>query len=365
MAKLGISVYPEHCNKEETFSYIEKAGKLGFKRIFTCLISIQNKNKQELVNEFKEICDLAHKFDMEVICDINPQVFNSIGLTYDNLELFKQMSIDGIRIDECFDGKKESIMTYNNYDLKIELNASMGSKYLDQVMSYYPNKENLITCHNFYPQKYTGLSFEHFNACNEQMKAYSLRTAAFVSSNNEHSFGPWPVYEGLPTLEMHRGLPISIQVRHLFATRMIDDVIIGNAFALDEELIEFAKIDPRVLTFDIELEKELTDVERNILYFGDMHIIRGDFNEYFARSSQPRIVFKDSNIEVANTRNLKRGDVVILNNNYPKYKGELQIVLKDIENDGRRNVIGHIPNLEHMLIDYIKPWRPIKFLGGK
>lgn len=106
---------------------------------------------------------------------------------------------------------KESRMSYNKEDLKIELNASGGSKYLDCVMSFYPNLQNITTCHNFYPQKYTGLSLDHFDECNKHMKTYSLQTAAFVSSNNLNSFAPWPVYEGLPTLEMHRGKPISFQ----------------------------------------------------------------------------------------------------------------------------------------------------------
>ena len=362
MFRLGISVYPEHCKRDENLDYIEKAGKLGFKRVFTWLLSVKDKNRDELVQEFREVCDMAHRYGMEVILDINPNVFKKLGVSYDNLDLFKHMNADGIRIDECFDGRKESLMSYNKQNLKIELNASMGSKYLDCVMSYYPNLQNIMTCHNFYPQRYTGLSLEHFDECNKQMKTYSLKTAAFVSSQNKNSFGPWPVYEGLPTLEMHRGLPISIQVRHLFATRMIDDVIIGNAFALDEELFECSKIDPRILTFDIEFEKELTDIERNILYFEDMHIIRGDFNENVVRSLKTRDVFKNENLKPANTRDLKRGDVVILNDNYPKYKCEFQIILKDVENDGRRNVIGKIPENEHILLDYIKPWRPLKFL---
>ena len=39
---------------------------------------------------------------------------------------------------------------------------------------------------------------------------------------------------------------------------------------------------------------------------------------------------------------MKRGDVVIVNDEYNRYKGELQIVLMDMENDGRKNVIGHL-----------------------
>lgn len=118
------------------------------------------------------------------------------------------------------------------------------------------------------------------------------------------------------------------------------------------------------LSNDIELERELIDVERDILYFEDMQVIRGDFNEYVFRNIMTRGVFKGKSIKPINTRHLKRGDVVILNDNYPNYTGELQIVLQDMENDGRKNVIGSIPSVEHILIDYIKPWRPIKFLGG-
>lgn len=360
---LGISVYPEHSNMQDILNYIEKAGKLGFKRIFTCLLSV-DKDKNEVISEFKKICDVAHKYNMEVTLDINPSVFDKFNISYNNLEFFKEITADVIRVDEAFNGLKESLMTYNKQGLKIELNSSVGNKYVDLVMSFNPNLKKLITCHNFYPQKYTGLSLEHFNKCNLDMKKHSLNTAAFVSSNNKDTFGPWPVNEGLSTLEMHRDLPISVQVRHLFATRMIDDVIIGNCFATDEELEICSKLDSGILTFDIELAKELTDVERKILYYDDIHIVRGDLNEYVARSSQTRVVYKDADIKEDNTVALKRGDVVILNNKYSKYKGELQIILKDMENDGRRNVIGKIPNIEHILLDYITNWKPFKFLGG-
>ena len=61
------------------------------------------------------------------------------------------------------------------------------------------------------------------------------------------------------------------------------------------------------------------------------------------------------------TRDLKQGDVVILNDGYLKYKGELHIVTKDMPNDGRKNVIGHLPEYEHVLLDYIEPWKVFAF----
>lgn len=360
MAGLGISIYPEHSTKEKDMAYIHLAGKYGFRRVFTCLLSVGTKTREELTAEFRDLIDAAHQERMEVILDVSPAVFSRMNISYDDLSLFHEIHADGIRLDEGFDGMKESLMTYNG-GLKIELNASSGWGYIDNVMSNFPNTDNLITCHNFYPQKYTGLSLEHFDACNQVMKQYHLHTAAFVSSNNGDTFGPWPVNEGLCTLEMHRGLPIDLQVRHLFATRMIDDVLIANAFASEEELAACARITPGLLTFGIELEKELTDAERDILYYGPKHANRGDVSGYMVRSSAPRQAFGQVSIPAANTRDLKRGDVVILNDEYSRYKGELHIALKPMPNDGRKNVIGHIPERELFLLDYMEPRKVFGF----
>lgn len=359
---LGISIYPEHSKKEDILSYIEKAGKLGFKRIFTCLLSVENEEKVKVKELFKDMCNMAHNYNIEVTVDVSPSVFSKFNISYNDLSFFKEINADVIRLDESFNGLKESLMTYNNKGLKVELNSSLGNKYIDLVMSFNPNLKKIKTCHNFYPQKNTGLSLEHFNKCNLQIKGYNLNIAAFVSSNNKGTFGPWPVYDGLCTLEMHRHLPISTQVRHLFATRMVDDVIIANSFASNEELETLSKIDEGILTFDIEFEKELNEELKRILYYEDIHIVRGDMNEQIVRSTEPRVKFQHINIPPNNTIDLKRGDVVILNDNYSKYKGELQIILKDMENDGKRNVIGKIPKVENILLDYLTPWKPFKFI---
>ncbi|PJJ29794.1 DUF871 domain-containing protein [Lacrimispora celerecrescens] len=361
MGRLGISLYPEHSTPERDKEYIQLAGKYGFQRIFTCLLSVGNKNKDEMIHEFRDMIDTAHEYGMEVILDVAPPVFEALGASYDNLAPFKEMHADGIRLDIGFDGMKEAAMSYNCEGLKIELNASTDPSYVSNIMNHHPVPERIITCHNFYPQKYTGISLEHFDYCNREMKKHGLKVAAFVSSNNGNTFGPWPVNEGLCTLEMHRGLPVDAQVRHLLATRMVDDVIIANAYASEEELKACASVIPGKLMFGLCLEKELTETEREILYFDRQHVIRGDISEYMIRSTWPRVVFADKSVPPANTRDLKRGDVVILNDGYSRYKGELHVVLKDMPNDGRKNVIGHIPDYELVLLDYIKPWKLFGF----
>ena len=105
----------------------------------------------------------------------------------------------------------------------------------------------------------------------------------------------------------------------------------------------------------------MQESEEKIVY-EHYHHIRGDMSDYMARSTMPRITYAHLAVKPENTRDLKRGDVVIVNDNYDRYKGEIHIVLQDMENDGRKNVIGRIPENEHILMDFIKPWRPFEFL---
>ena len=49
MARLGISIYPEYSTEEQDIAYIRKAGKLGYRRIFTCLLRL-------FVNSWGGIC---------------------------------------------------------------------------------------------------------------------------------------------------------------------------------------------------------------------------------------------------------------------------------------------------------------------
>ena len=48
--------------------------------------------------------------------------------------------------------------------------------------------------------------------------------------------------------------------------------------------------------------------------------------------------------------------MVVVNNASPRYKGELQLVLQDMPDDGTRNVVGTLPAYEQMLLDYLDSW---------
>ncbi len=76
------------------------------------------------------------------------------------------MGADGIRLDLGFTGAEEARMTRNPYNLKIEINMSQGTSYVDSIMDYSPNIENLLGSQtSIITSRYTGLAFDHYVKC--------------------------------------------------------------------------------------------------------------------------------------------------------------------------------------------------------
>ncbi len=106
---------------------------------------------------------------------------------------------------------------------------------------------------------------------------------------------------------MHRNLPIDVQVKHFIALDNINDIIICNCYPTDEEIQSIGNMRKDLVEFDIKLVDGVSEVEKKIL-FDELH-----FN---------------------------RGDIVIESSEYGSYAGELKIVLKDMKNSGKSNVVG-------------------------
>ncbi|MDC7952250.1 DUF871 domain-containing protein [Liquorilactobacillus mali] len=355
MQYLGISIYPEKTSLEENMEYIKLAHKYGYNRIFTSLLEITG-SQEVVMDKFSNIIKYGNDLGFKTVIDINPSLFKQLEINYDNLSLFAELGVWGIRLDTGFSGMEEALMTRNKFGLKIEINVSSGTGYLDNIMKFNPNTDNLLGCHNFYPQKLTGLGQDFFIEQSKRYKEYGLHTAAFVSSKKAKN-GPWPVQDGLPTMEQDRNLPIRTQVNHIKLTRYIDDVIIGNAFASEEELKEMSEAfysEQPQLT--IETLENLNVDDRKVL-FDNVHLYRGDKSDYLLRNSTTRVKYKNTKFETKNNNGLvNRGDILIVNKSYGQYNGELQIALKQFENDGRRSVVGKIKDTDLSLLSLIEPW---------
>ncbi|KAF1302932.1 DUF871 domain-containing protein [Enterococcus saccharolyticus] len=363
MGKLGVSIYPERSTFEKDKAYLDLAHKYGFKRVFTSLLQIKD-DKEKVLADFKKVVDYANSLDMEVMVDINPGLFKQLEISYDDLSFFHEMGADGVRLDIGFTGAEEARMTRNPYNIKIEINMSAGTSYVDNIMSYSPNTDNLLGSHNFYPHRYSGLGYEHFVNCSEKFRKYNLNTMAFVNSH-EATFGPWPTQDGLCSLEDHRELEIATQVKHLLLTGLIDDILVGNAYASEAELKAMADaFNAPYPTLKVVVEDEITEDER-ICLFDNLHSYRGDRSDYMLRSTMTRVYYKDKPFPAHTTRDIVRGDVLIDNVGYGQYKGETQIALKEMKNDGRVNVVGHISEDELFLLGFLKPWSSFKLVETK
>ncbi|GGI40807.1 DUF871 domain-containing protein [Mammaliicoccus stepanovicii] len=359
MKQLGISIYPGKSTETEDKAYIERASKYGFTRIFTNLLQLTEDNKESILPSIESIIKHAKKYRYEIFIDVAPRTFKLLNIEHHDLSFFHKLGIDGIRLDEGVGAKETSDMTYNQYGIKIELNMSVMNHYLDNVIDFEPNRDQLVGCHNFYPHRYAGISEDFFIEGSKKYKKYGLRTAAFVSSEKAE-FGPWPITEGLPTLEQHRGMPVTTQAKYLWSTGLIDDVIISNCYPSDEELESLNRLKNESLTFDINLDENITDLERKIV-LEEPHFYRGDVSDYIVRSTQSRVKYKDESFPPHDTVAIKRGDVLIDNEEYGQYKGELQIALKPMINTGKVNVVGKIVHHDVQLLDYLKPWEIFKF----
>lgn len=363
MHRLGISLYPEHSTPERDRAYMELAAGHGFSRIFTCLLSVE-RDARSTVEEFGGFIRQAHDLGFVVAVDTNEQVFERLGASPTNLAPFREMGVDVIRLDGHLGDMGDVLITRNREGIPIEFNASANLP-LDLLIERGADARNMVTCHNFFPEPYTGLSEETFQRLSRRYRGMGLTVAAFVSSREPGAFGPWPVYAGLPTCEDDRRRPIDLQARHLIASGLVDDIIIGNAFASEDELAALAAVDTTRTTMRIDVVDDLSDLEREIIW-GFAHTTRGDASAYMLRSSFPRVRYRGTPIapRELDAPCFRRGDVMIVNDNMAHYRGELEVALRDIPDDGTRNLVGRVPAEELFLLDYVEPEHPFGFVEG-
>ncbi|MCI5774706.1 MAG: MupG family TIM beta-alpha barrel fold protein [Erysipelotrichaceae bacterium] len=375
--ELGISLYPEKESFEEIVNYIKLASKFGFKKIFTSVFSVQG-TKEELIVYFHELCNIAHENNMQVCADVNAQIFNKFEAKETDLSVFKKIGFDELRMDFNFGDERDISLINNKENIVIYFNASfvdMGKNLLKIDSSI---KLNL--CHNFYPERYTGTPKYKYKQLNETWKQYkNVKIASFITSNVQGAHGPWPVYDGYPTIEDHRGIAVSDQIRDMIAMNT-DVVYFGNAFASEEELkeasdslfyfendceSEFEKIVRKILpnignkkyVLSICEESGILDIEKEILYNYKKHCDLGDSSEYMIRSRMTRTIYGKNNINFrrAEVPYFKKGDILIVNDNLKHYAGEVQICLKEMANDGQRNLVGRLDEKELGFIELIEP----------
>jgi len=356
--KLGAAIYPEHYCFETINDYIVKLKENGVRRIFISLLQI-DLNDLKLLEQYKKVIELIHSLDLKVIADINPEIIDRMNWRKDLSKNIFEFGIDILRIDTAIEIQDIIRFTNSKYNLKIEINLSTNKDLLDQLLSNGVSPKDITASHNFYPKRYTGLSLDHFVNMTQYFKSKGIETSAFINAQSANE-GPWPLSEGLCTLEMSRNQSVDEQLKFFQATGLIDYIIIANQFISTNELNIISEILNGDLIFKYHTNITLSKVEQDIINLS--HTYRGDISDYIIRSSEPRIKFKENSILPRKQKyTVEKGDILIDNDKYPRYKGELSIALKKFDIDDRTNVVGHLVPEHHYLLDYIQPWKKFKF----
>lgn len=365
MKKLGIAIYPEKMNIEDMKKYVLTAHKNGFKIVWTALLQIENltDNLEENVTlkKYKEILKFCKEKGMETVIDVNSRVLKEINFSSD-LKIFHDLYIDTIRFDSPLPSKTLADMTYNQYKIKIELNMDNNDYLVDDVIFHKAATDFLSGSHNFYPQKGCGITKEYYVETSKKFKKFGLETTSFISTKNEQRIANWAVDDYCCTVENLRGLDVITQANYLWSSNLTDNIIICNAYASDAELEALGKLNPYILSLQIQTATKLSTIEKEIL-FNEIHFRRADINPTFIRSTMPRLKFKSSNIEQNNIKTeFLKGSVLIGNNNFDLYKGEVQICLQDIEFDNRKNQVAYIHPGNQILLDNIDQYTKFTFI---
>ena len=111
-----------------------------------------------------------------------------------------------------------------------------------------------------------------------------------------------------------------------------------------------------VTKFCVEEEQDNSVDEHDLLFNFYPHLM-GDSSEWLTHSRLSRFKYSKPEYSIKPkpiaSPTFSRGDVVVVNDNYKHYCGEMQIVLDTIENDGTRNLVGKISGDELKLLDMI------------
>ncbi|AHI54289.1 hypothetical protein SSABA_v1c08900 [Spiroplasma sabaudiense Ar-1343] len=360
--RLGIAVYPEKMEMQAMKEYIDKAVKNNFSILWSALLQLDlnDNNSKTILKKYQEVFAYARSKSMKVTIDVNTRILKEIDFKND-LDFFVDLGVDVIRFDSPIEAINLSKLTFNDHNISIELNMDNNDFLVNDVLSYKPIYHRVRGSHNFYPQKNCGLTDDYYFETSKKFRALGLRTTAFVSSLNNQKVSNWEIDDNCCTLESLRGKDITTQVTALWASEMTDDIIISNAYATNQELEELGKLDRYIPEIKINLEKSATKIDKQILEH-EIHFRRGDVNPMFIRSTQSRVKFKAENFPVIKaTQDFKKGDIVIGNNDFGLYKGELQLIINEVEKDSRKNLIAKVLSDQLFLLDYIKPWTRFKF----
>lgn len=367
--QVGISVYPGIIDTATCKKQIDTACELGYTKLFTGFTCAAN--EVVLTEDYVEIFHYAKQKGLELHVDINNFVMEALGITSSNLLPIVELGIPVIRID-CGVSLEEIVeMTNNPYGILIEENLS-NHRTLQEKMEAIQQRgtmKNYCACHNFYPRINSGLEIAYAMNCARIAKSYHCQTGAFIGSiYSDHPLNPNG--KATMTIEKHRYIPAHLQAMELFSSELFDFLIFGDSEPRADELKAVARTTRNAYEcLSLKQQQQLSEAERK--EYEELYCIQLPiyFESYVKEKEEikslvmrNRIDLCEEAIRVMNWRGKRSIEV---NNVIPRprysvtmdnlttelYKGEIEILLKDMPAVPYANVIGMVKPCGISLVD--------------
>lgn len=364
MTNLGISVYMSDYleNPEKVHNYLSQAKSHGFCDVFSS-IHLPEDDFDVVTSTMIDFSNLITSNGFLLSVDLSSTDLQKIRSSSKLEQIFRNSRIQLYRLDFGFTFEEISYIFNDLGCAGFMINASTIKKCEidEQLNEFYKLSSDIILkgCHNFYPRPETGLGMKFLIDQSSLFTNRNISTIACVAAfNNPRG----PIYAGLPTAECHRFSDIGRATQELFATGVINEILIGDPFASESELeAVFQATETTLLSLRFIEEAGISQTEKDIIY-NQVHTARPDLSDHVIRSRSSREMANfGKGISPNNITARSRYSVTIDNSNYSRYSGELQIVLKDLPIDKRVNVVGKVLIEDIRLLDYVKNGVTFKF----
>ncbi|GER67179.1 DUF871 domain-containing protein [Weizmannia acidilactici] len=340
----GFSIYLNEDWSDAKEAYIAEMADIGFKGIFTSL-HLPEDDVLQYGGRLKQLVNAARSRGLRLMADISGNALEAVGLSIHRPKQIKESGITGLRVDDGIDLK--DIAALSNFII-VGVNAdTLTESDYENLEKYGANFSRMEAWHNYYPRLETGLDEKWFGEKNKWLKSKGLSVAAFAPGDGELRH---PLYETLPTLEMHRHenpLAASLSLLQHYA---VDHVYIGDPGLTVESCSQFRQW----IRCETILLHAAAKEEKWQPYIFKKHQNRIDPARDVIRSIYSRRENKDADIPPENNGLRTAGSITLDNQLYKRYKGELQIVRRALPPDPKVNVIGRIAARDLPLLPFIQ-----------
>lgn len=339
MLEIGFSVYASSGSDTVT-RILEKVWDADFSYAFTSL-HIPEEATPEMHEAQHHLLQSLRDLDVEVIADIGPRTLHDLKMT--SFEELKKYPITHLRVDYGF-SITEIAEIAKHFIIVLNPSTFDTNDYF-KLLDLGVTKDRLVACHNFYPKLLTGLSMRKVAESNRFFKYQGIKTMVFIAGDGQKR---GPIYEGLPTVEEMRNTRPLEAALILSDQSFADVVMVGDIDLTDESWEKLIALSHGYVTLPCTLDPDYRELYNKISHD------RQDSSDALIRTQESRIYASLGKwVAPLGAIDITAGSILIGNENFARYSGELEIARVALPDEARKNKVGKIATRAVPLLAYI------------